>query len=265
MGNNFINAVQSAIVRLLTPLVRILLRNGVPYGTLAEIAKWVYVDVASKEFSIAGQKPTNSRVSIITGLTRKEVKRLKDIAEPGDLGAAERYNRAARVIGGWLKDSNYNDGKGISRELPFEGDFSFSSLVKTYSGDIPPRAILDELTNAGVVESGSKGLRLLAKGYIVQRGDSEKIGIMGVDVGELISTIDHNMLLSTSEAFLQRKTSYDNIPEDAMPKLRKLIHQKGEKFIEAVDKLLSQYDRDINPEVAGTGRKRAGLAIYYIE
>jgi hypothetical protein len=224
MNDGFKNAVQSAIIRLLTPLIRILLRNGIPYGTFAELTKWIYVDMASKEFGIARKKPTDSRVSIITGLTRKEVKRLKDIAKPGDLGAAERYNRAARVIGGWLKDSNYIDDKGISREMPFEGDLSFSSLVKTYSGDIPPRAILDELTNAGVVESGSKGLRLLAKGYIVQRGDIEKIGIMGVDVGELISTINHNMLLSTSEAFLQRKTSYDNIPEDAMPKLRKLIH-----------------------------------------
>ena len=265
MGNDLKNAVQSAIIRLLTPLVRILLRNGIPYRTFAELTKWVYVDVASKEFGIAGRKVTNSRVSTITGLTRKEVKRLKGISEPDDLGAAERYNRAARVIGGWLKDSDYIDEKGISRELPFEGDLSFSSLVKTYSGDIPPRAILDEMINAGVVASGPHGLRLLTRGYIVQSGDIEKMGIMGVDVGQLISTIDHNMSAGASEAFLQRKTSYDNIPEEAMLKLRKSIHKKGEKFIEAADTLMSRYDRDTNPGVAGTGKKKAGLAIFYFE
>jgi len=94
----------SAVRRLLRPLVRILLRNGVAYGALAELIRKVYVDVAYEEFSPAGKKQTVSRVSGLTGLTRKEVKRLAEMEETDSVSGQERYNRAVRVIGGWMKD-----------------------------------------------------------------------------------------------------------------------------------------------------------------
>jgi hypothetical protein len=243
-----------------------LLRNSIPYGTFAELAKWLYVDVASSEFYIPGRKQTTSRAATITGLTRKEVKRLKEISGPDDLGAAERYNRAARVISGWLKDSLFTNAKGDPLELLFEsGDNSFSSLVKSYSGDVPPRAILDEMTRVGAVEVIDGKVRLLTRGYIVKEGEAEMIGIMGVDVSEFIATFDHNMTHDQSEAFLQRKISYDNIPEEALPELRDLIFVQGRDFSEAIDRLIAKYDRDTNPSLKGSGKKKAGLGIFYFE
>ncbi len=266
MSNDVKSVISSAIVRLLRPLVRILLRNGIPYGTFAEFARWTYVDVASEEFNISGKKQTTSRVSVLTGLSRKEVKKVKESFKIDDLGTTERYNRSARVIGGWIKDTRFLDKKGNPRELPFEeGEDSFSILVKTYSGDIPARAILDEMLRTGVVKRINGRIRLLTRGYIVKRGDAEMLNILGTDVSELIGTIDHNIVSEPYDAFLQRKTSYDNIPEESLPEVREVVSKMGKDFIESVDKVISRYDRDINRSIEGKGRKKAGLGIFYFE
>lgn len=266
MRDDLKKIISSAVVTLLRPLVRILLKNGIPYGTFSDLVKWTYVDVALKEFGIEGRKQSISRVSIITGLSRKEVKRLKEIPVPDDLGTTERYNRAARVITGWLRDSRFVDSEGEPKVLPLEGDeVSFSALVKAYSGDVPARAVLDEMLHTGVIEVDEGGVRLLSRGYIVKKGDVEKLYILGVDVSELISTIGHNIESRPSDAFLQRKVVYDNIPEEAIPELRELLSKMGREFIESANRVISRYDRDINPSVKGTGRRRAGLGVFYFE
>lgn len=259
-------AISSAVYILLRPLVRILLRNGIPYGSFAEIAKKVYVDVATTEFRLAGRKQSKSRVSILTGLSRKEVLRVATLPEQDDAGAAERYNRAARVIGGWVRDRDFSGEAGSPAVLPFEGEGpSFSRLVKRFSGDAPARAVLDELLRVGAVERTEDGrVRLIGRSYVPRTGDVDKIGILGSDVGDLIATIDHN-IRRPGDAVIQRKVCYDNLPEEALPGLRELAKGKGQDLLEWLDRWLSERDRDTNPAVSGTGRRRAGVGIYYFE
>ncbi len=259
-------AIVSTLVRLLRPLMQVLLKNNIPYGTFADIARWVYVDVASREFRVPGRKQTISRIATITGLTRKEVRRLREMDPVDDLGAAERYNRAVRVISGWLKDPGFTNEKGEPRILPFEGgEESFSALVKAYSGDVPPRAILDEMCRAGIVEMDDRQVRLLKRGYIVTKGEVEKFGVMGRDVSEFISTIHHNITSEPSDAFFQRKVSYDNIPLELYNEVRSRISAMAAEFVESMDRLISKYDRDANPSIDGMGRKRLGIGVFYFE
>ena len=266
MNEKVQNTITSAVLRLLRPLVRILLRHGIPHGTFSELAKWVYTDVASREFGIAGRKQTVSRVSILTGLTRKEVKRLMEIPSMQDVVHAERYHRAARVIGGWLKDSRFTDEQNQPRPLSMDdGEKGFAALVKAYSGDIPVRAILDELERVGVVQKSKGGVRLLSRGYIPKAGRLEKIHILGEDAHDLMASIDHNLVEPPSEAFLQRKVFYDNIPEEKMEVLRRQLFQMGEAFIQRVDEVISPCDRDVNPSVKGKGRSSASLGVFYFE
>jgi hypothetical protein len=266
MTDDVKKSISSAVIRILRPLVKILLRNGIPYGSFCEIAKWVYVDTASRDFAIPGRKQSISRVAIITGLSRKEVKRIQEVPESDDLGASDRYNRVVRVISGWRKDPRFLDVKGNPRDLPLEGEATdFSFLVKTYSGDIPSRAVLDEMLMAGIIDLDKKHVRLLDKGYIIRKGEIGKINILGTDVGDLISTIDHNIVCPSSEAFVQRKALYDNIPEESLSELRKIMSKRAKRFIETMDQVISGYDRDINSSVKGKGRKKAGLGIYYFE
>ena len=143
----------AAIARILKPLIRILLRNGISYGTFADIAKRQFIDVARNEFSIEGRKQSVSRVAVITGLTRKEVRRVAGLDRSEERETAERYNRAARVVAGWRRDADFLDQKGKPMLLSVSGNSnSFQELVRRYSGDVPYRAVLDELEGDGSVE-----------------------------------------------------------------------------------------------------------------
>jgi hypothetical protein len=260
------HAISAAVATLLRPLVRILLRNGIAYGAFADIAKRVYVEVATDEFGIPGRKQSKSRVSILTGLSRKEVLRVKRLPAPDDMGAAQRYNRAARVISGWVRTPDFMDASGDPVDLPFEGgNVSFSELVRSHSGDAPARAVLDELFRVGAVDRTSEGkIRLLERSYIPKKGEIEKIGILGTDASDLISTIDHNIRLEDAP-FYQRKVCYDNLSSEAIPELKKMAGKKAQMLLEQLDRWMSEHDRDLHPDAGGTGRKRAGIGIYYFE
>ncbi len=262
-----VQALSAVVLRILRPLVRILLRNGVSYGTFADLAKGVYIDVARQEFSIGDRKQSTSRVSILTGLSRKEVTRVRKLQRPNDQRSAEQYNRAARVIAAWLREPDFIDAEGQPAILPMSGGgASFSELVRRFSGDIPARAIRDELMRVGALEQLEDGrIRLLARAYIPKASEVDKIHILGTDVSHLISTIDHNLRPDTTEPYFQRKVAYDNIPQEVLPQLRRLTVRKAQALLEKMDRWLARHDRDANPAVAGTDRKRVGIGIYYFE
>lgn len=261
------NALISAIFRLLRPLVRLLLRQGIPYGAMADVVKQVYVDVAFEEFALPGRKQSVSRVSIITGLSRKEVARLRQMDVWDDHEAVQQYNRAARVISAWVREPEFHDASGHPSPLPIEGNHaSFSALVRRYSGDMPVRAILDELLRVRAVEQLEDGrIRLLARSYVPAQGEVEKLEILGSDVTDLIATIDWNLHRPPTEAYFQRKVQYDNLPVEVMPTLRTLTRERSQALLEQLDLWMAGRDRDVNPTVQGSGRKRAMLGIYYFE
>ncbi|MGH0031045.1 MAG: DUF6502 family protein [Myxococcota bacterium] len=255
-----------AIQRVLRPLVRILLRNGIPHRVLADYAKQAYVDVATREFAVPGRKLSVSRVSVLTGLTRKEVSRRWKDEDPTP-PAVERYNRAARVIATWVREPAFHDGAGRPASLPFDGKgASFSQLVRRAGGDVPPRAMLDELLRVeAVVRQKDERLRLVTRAYVPRTGEEEKLGILGTDVVELIASIDHNLTHPPEEAFFQRKVYYDNLVGDCLPELRERSADGGQALLEELDRFMSRHDRDANPDAQGEGRYRASLGIYYYE
>jgi len=267
MNTKHLQALSAAVLRLIRPLVRILLRNGVSYSSFADLAKWVYVDVAMREFGVEGRKQSISRVSIITGLSRKEVARVCQLPKPDDRASSESYNRAARVIAGWRRDPDFCDDNGEPAVLPMTDEgISFGELVKRFSGDVPARAILDELIRVRAVEPLKDGrVRLLARAYIPEGSEADKLNILGTDVGYLVATIDHNLRPDTSGPFFQRKVAYDNLPDEVLPKFRELTGEKAQALLERLDRWLAKRDRDVTPSVGGTGRNRAGIGIYYFE
>jgi hypothetical protein len=257
----------AAIARLLRPLVRVLLRNGVSYGTFADIAKRQFVEIARDEFSVEGRKQSVSRVAVITGLTRKEVARVGSLRQPEDAEGRDRYNRASRVIAGWRRDRAFLDRSGKPRVLPVTGTAnSFQALVRRYSGDVPYRAILDEMRADGSLErlDGNR-VRLSQRAYLPRADESMTLHILGVDTALLIDTIDHNMSRTGDPPKFQRKVLYDNLPDEALPELRRLSADAAQTLLEKLDGWLARHDRDTNPGTAGSGRNTAGLGIYYFE
>jgi hypothetical protein len=267
MAIDLTNALSAAVNRLLYPLVRILLRQGMPYGAFSDLAKRVYVEVAKQEFGIPGRKQSISRVSIMTGLTRKEVRRIQSLPTADDAVAIAHYNRAARVIAGWRRDPQFTDADGKPSELPLEGNTrSFAALVRRFSGDMPARAVRDELLRVGAVELTEDGyIRLQVRAYVPSGSETEKVSILGIDVADLLTTITHNIADDTSQPFFQRKVAYDNLTAEVVAAFKPLVDKKAQELLEEFDSWLAARDRDVNPAVQGTGRQRAGVGIYYFE
>jgi hypothetical protein len=262
-----VKGLPAAIRKLLVPLIRILLRNGMSANSFYDLLKQAYVRVAKDEFGTGGKKATISRIAILTGLTRKEVQAILELPSGPEDRYEEEYNRAARVVTGWLRDPHFGDGRGHPSPLRMEGQrTSFSTLVKRYSGDIPVRAMLDELVRVGAVKRLKDGrVGLVGRGYIPQKGMDEKLTILGSDTADLIATIDHNLYGNPSKPRIQRKVMYDNVPLMAAQAFQAVAEARAQEMLEALDRWLSHRDRDVNPTTKGTGRARVGLGVYHFE
>jgi hypothetical protein len=267
----FGQALAAAVERVLRPMFRILLRNHMSFKAFVDIAKHTYVEVAADEFGIPGKKQSVSRVALLSGLTRKEVQRLLDAPAANDAEAGERYNRAARVVAGWVRDAEFSDADSNPKVLTLQegatqGRASFAALARRFSGDIPFRAVLDELLRVGVVEHvDDNSVRLKTRAYVPESGDADKLNILGTDVSDLVSTIDHNLQHGAADPFFQRKVMYDNVPVEALQEFRRLSAAQAQTLLERLDKWLSQHDRDTHPGAGGTGQIRTGIGIYYFE
>lgn len=264
-------AFTSALQRILRALARAALRRGVPFDAVEKAAKRAFVEVAHREFRLPGRKQTASRVSVLTGLHRKEVGRLLAGLGAEEPDASSRVTSAAAVITGWRRDAAFTDSSGAPAALPFDGpgeEATFSDLVRRYGrGDPPARAVLDELQRVGAVErvGENRRIRLLAGAYVPQTTSPEALAIFGTDVSDLIETIDHNLSCAPGEGYFQRKVAYDNVPEEALSQIRERVVADGQSTLEKLDRVLSRHDRDSNSNVRGSGRKRVMVGIYYHE
>lgn len=265
--NNLHLALNAAVLKLLRPLCRLLLRHGVPFAAFEELAKHVYVQVALDDFGIPGKKPTLSRASILTGLTRKDVQRLVAEAAPERAGQDEGYGRAARVLTGWARDGAFQTRDGQPALLdPAEGEASFAELVRRYSGDMPARAMLDELLRVGAVrEHADRRLELITHAYVPQGGEPEKLAILGGDVADLIATIDHNLQHGATDPRFQRKVMYRNYPAALLPAFRKLSAAQSQALLEKFDHWLAEHAGQPLSDTTPAPRMRLGVGIYYFE
>lgn len=259
---------QNTVARLLGPLVRILLRYGVSYGDFSEVARRVFVEVATEDFQIPGRKQTQSRVSMLTGIQRKEVARLQALPAIEDDELDLQYNRGVRVTSGWRRDEAFTDVSGRPLLLPFDGEVSFSSLARRYSGDLPPRAVLDELVRVGtVVRDDDDRVRLLDDAVHTPHEDLEaQINILGHAGRDLFSTVDHNLATTGADKRLQLTVAYNNLPENAVLRFKHLSHEDSLALLKKFDAWLAEHDRDAAGDVPEDGgRYRAGIGIYYFE
>lgn len=258
-------ALVNAIRRILRPLIRVLLRNGMAYADLAALLRREFVEVAAEDFTLPGRKQSVSRVSVITGINRKEVKRI--LEEPTELTSAEN-NRAARVITGWMRDAEYTDNNNAPRPLSWgvaDAPHRFEALVKKHSGDMPARSVLDELVRVGAVTLNNDTVTLTATGYIPTASNDELLHLSGVAIADLINTIDHNLDPGNKTTRFQLSVAYDDVSHQGVELFRHLSKEKSTELLHYLDSFLSTQDRTVNPSIEGEGKYRTGLGIYYFE
>jgi hypothetical protein len=263
-----ISAIGLALAKLLRPLVRLLLKHSFPYSAFESIAKRVYVETAMADFALPGKKPSISRAAILTGLTRKDVNLL--LAEPSSRAdvSTSHYNRAARVLTAWVREPRFAAADGTPRTLAMDGPDGFAELVRAHGGDVPARAVLDELQRVGAVQMQVDGrVALRQRAFAPHESMVQKLGILGTDVGELIETITHNIEHGATDARYQRKVMHVGIPVAALPAFREMSARQSQALLEGLDTWLTEHDIEHLPPSGLDARdtSRVGVGIHYFE
>lgn len=184
---------------LLVPLVRILLRNGITFYEISEVIKGAYAVVAATDFAVPGRPMSHSRISITTGMARKDIERV--LGEEDRLRRALESNasRIANVLQGWHNDPEFMGPYGYPRDLAFEREAgegqSFGDLVGRYAGDITPELMLEELMRVGAAKIAEESglIRVLKRTYIPEQMAPELIEVFARGVRRYVETIDHNL------------------------------------------------------------------------
>jgi len=259
------NTVRSSCRALLRPIASVVLKCGMTWREFSELSKSVFVSVASDEFGIRG-RPTNvSRVSILTGISRKEVKRQRDLlAEPASPNPTKSTD-ATRLLSGWHQDAEYvgSDGKPLPLK-PTVGTSSFQSLFGTYGGDTPEQTLLRELLKAGSVEKDDQGRYVAKRRYHMPvEMDAGSIRFFGTNLFDHANTLCNNVTGDTDERRLEGFAVDDQIHPDAVEEFRAYLDERGQQFLEEIDDWLSQHRLD--PNESESTPVRLGLGVYAIE
>ena len=260
----------AALRKLLRPVVRQMISYGVSYSAFDRIVRELFVEVAEEDFALPFKRQTDSRLSLMTGLNRKEIAQLRQRRAQPEQTQSIEDSLITHVMGRWMGGPPYAAPDGTPRRLPYESTdkrlASFARLARDVVGvDIPVRSVLDELLRTGAVQLDSEGnVELSRQAYVPPDGTEGKLTLLGSDPAELFSTIVYN-IEHPENARLQRKVVYDNVGSDALPALKEEARRLGEEFIRRSNALLASYDRDRNPEAPGGKRSRVALATFYFE
>ena len=231
-------ALVSALRRLLRPLVRLLTAQGVTYPMLVELLKGLYVDVAAREFGLGAEAPTDSRVSLLTGVHRKDVKRLRAAAAAPGEAMPEMVALGAQLAAAWTTRRDLRDRRGRPRPLPRlasqGGERSFEGLVAGISKDIRARSLLDEWLRLGVASLDAKARVVLkSAAFVPSRGFDEKAFYFGHNLHDHIAAAAHNMQ-GAAPAFLERSAHYEGLQAASVTKIKQLAEAAGMDALQSV-------------------------------
>lgn len=241
-----------SLQKLLRPLIRILIRNGVASAYLENMVRKVFAQEAYALCEQEEGKTTISRVAAKTGLSRKEVKRLLDAPSSQSLENLQTFNRATRVLSAWHNNSPFADSKGKPLTLSLNGEApSFAELVKKYSGDMTVKAMLDLLIEANCVTVVDDTVALKKLAYLPSQDQTEMLAILGEDSSELISTIEHNIFSQdSSQNRFQRKVSTKQLDCTQLETFKEMSSTQAQALLESLDGWLSEHEIQDNDKSA---------------
>ena len=212
-----------ALRRLTRPLIKVLIARGVTAPVLYRMIKGLYVEVAERDFRLDGAVPTDSRISVLTGVHRKDVRSLRQAGSRGEPAVTRTASLMATVIGRWLAAPEFTDADGRPRPLarqPGDGP-SFEGLVRAISTDVRPRTVLDELLRQGVVrlDEDSDQVTLSAEALIDRDDGEDRFHFFALNLGDHLSAAGENVLADGEAPFLERAVFYNNLTPDSLDRI----------------------------------------------
>lgn len=242
------------LIAALKPIARLCLGRGIKVQQFFDAAKHAFIAAAEEEVERLETKPSVSRIAAMTGLQRKEIKRLQDS------GAYENSSVAhflLRVLGLWSQDRTYRDPQtGSPRPLSLAPEKNeFAQLVASVSTDLSPYTALFELERLGAIKKGEGKVYLLSASLQISNDAQEGLRLLSEDIAYLVSCVSQNIDSRSTVPNLHARTQYDNISPNATEEIRRWLLERGASFHAEVRAYLSRFDRDLNPALDTSPRR----------
>ncbi|RCL26390.1 hypothetical protein C6A77_12425 [Pseudomonas sp. AFG_SD02_1510_Pfu_092] len=256
----------SALRRVMRPLVRLMLRKGVTYTMFTDLLKGVFVDVAHREFGLDGTAPSDSRISLLTGVHRKDVRRLRSDGELALAALPANITLGAQLVQLWTETRPFCAAPGQALALPrlasVGGECSFDALVAKVSTDIRGRVVLDEWLRLGIVRLDEHDrVHLEAQAFVPQKGFDEKAAYFGHNLHDHACAAVHN-LSTEGQPFFERSVHYDALSPASVEHLREVVARDGMQTLLGLSRLASELESADQPAPGQRQRITVGLYFY---
>lgn len=230
---------QTPIARLLRPLVRLFIRCGLTFPALCDLLRELYVNVAEHDFALSAKEQTDSRVSLLTGIHRKEVRRLRGAGAPVRLVPAS-VSRSSMILARWIAAPEFADAAGAPRPLRRAGDSgegpTFEDLIESVTRDVRPRAVLDEWLDRGMVAIDAEGcVRLEEAAFAPRSGDDRQLYYFGRNLHDHVAAAVEN-ILSSEPSFFERAVHYEGVSRETADAMLALSRRVASEALQTVNR-----------------------------
>lgn len=259
-NDSFINALSG----LMRPLVRTLIRRGVTAPAFYKLLKAVYVDVAHRDFRLEGQAPTDSRVSLLTGVHRKDVRDILSSDEASWLETHQKTATFSTVLSRWMTLPEYQTADETPRPLPrtSTNGLSFEGLVRAVNKDIRPRTVLDELLNQGLVSEGPDGMLSVAPdAKLGDTPDAHRLAFFASNLGDHIAAASEN-LAADQPPFYERAVFYNRLAPGSVDAVEERARGLAQAMLEDLNAQSAQLQQADGGQTDGLERYRLGVYFY---
>ncbi|WP_088280340.1 DUF6502 family protein [Ideonella sp. A 288] len=252
-----------AVLGVLKPAVRLLLRHGITYPAFATALKRVFLDAAQAELASRGMPATDSAITLLCGVHRRDVRTLTRGSERAASPAREPLSLATQVVARWLHEPGFVEPDGLPRPLPRSGDgASFDDLVAALSRDVRPRAVLDELKRLGVVTEDESTVTLRPGGFAPRQGFDEMATLFADNLHDHLAAAAAN--LQGDRNFLEQSVFVDQITEASAARLHTVSAQAWQQaFQTLMGEAQRRFDTDAAEAPPDERRHRARVGIYF--
>ena len=268
MSQNGYNKTQAALVKavnmLCKPLIRLLIEKGITFPQFRELMKELYVEVADEQFSLDDKKPSDSRIFVLTGIHRKDIKRIRQQNETERQPVTSSASLSGEIIARWSSMPEYLDNKGKPSQLLKNGkgkEAGFDQLVSSVNKDVRPRVILEEWLRLNIVRLKDDYVVLNKSAFVTNKEFKEMAYYLGHNVHDHMASCVNN-ILEENEPMLERSVYYACLTENSVNKLKTIASKKGNDLLQHLNKqAIKLYDADKHKDDA-THRMRLGVYWY---
>jgi hypothetical protein len=254
--------------RLLRPLVGLMMRSGVTFPVLADALRHLFVEVASSDILTDAKARTDSRISLLTGIHRKDIKRLRDVPADND-AAPEVVTLASQIIARWVGSAPFTGPDGCPLDLirttrGRTGEASFDALVESVTTDIRPRAVLETLLSHGIVTVLEQDrIHLNADAFIPRPGGEEQLFYFARNLHDHVAAAVHNIAAAGTAPFMDRSVHYDCLTPSQARALDAFARSLAMRALLAVNRRALELTEAPDPEaVANSWRVNFGVYVF---